>query len=210
MDVGLVDSYLVTLLTPRFVSMMKHFSPGGIHQDGMETLLRLATIWFTSVHTPATKALGMYVRDDDSLRQVVPRKKVLKLICLSVVLPAVYHQLVSWHERSSQNTTSSDRITRLALERKRQLVSGITDAVKRTVPILRLVTLISCWSGRSNAPGLAMCLAGLSFAQHENQQAPPLNATYAHRRWLYEELLRTIQSVSPYSRSSGFYSLNSW
>jgi len=151
----------------------------------------------------------------------VPRKRLQYLILCSVVLPTIHQKMISWYEHqevtnSNDSTARREQISslhqhqqQLALERRKKIVRIMLNVVQRTVPILRLMTLLSCWSGKSSTPTLALRLAGLSFATSK-RYSPPLYVTYAHRRWLHEELLRTMRTVSPYTQSQTFIKLNSW
>jgi hypothetical protein len=74
---------------------------------------------------------------------------------------------------------------------------------------MRLYALLSWWMGSNHySPQLSMTLAGISFIATRPPQR--LFVTFAHRRWLYEELVRTMQILAPFSSWDDVSSLYTW
>lgn len=212
LDVAETDDFLYSLLMPRVESMCKYLddSNGASPQRllWMQALLQGITLWVTAGQTPATTALGLKTVDNtasDSATQrsnsPPERSSITKWIVLSVVLPTIYRNLRLWYDASTLSrdiTIEEDAVARVARQRQEHLVRHILDTVDRVLPILRLSTLLAWWAGKRNAaPALAMTLAGMSFTSSR----PPrrLHVNFAHRRWLYEELVRTMHMVAPFS-----------
>lgn len=213
LDVAETDDYLCSLLLPRFVSMWKHLE--GDDGEGtsahrllwIQALLQGATLLATSGQTPATTALGLKAVDSYPINNLSHRSAVAKWITLSVILPTIYRQLRIWYESST--VPPSDAIAGLAHERRRQLVGSLLDSVGRTFPLMRLYALLSWWTGINHySPQLSMTLAGISFVATRPPQR--LFVSFAHRRWLYEELVRTIQMLAPFSSWTDVSSLFTW
>ena len=176
----------------------------------IQALLQASTLWVTSGQTPATTALGLKTIDTsspDSSSSPPGRAKTVKWIVLSVLLPTVYRQLRLWYENSPTNAddNNDDSVIQLARERQRMVVRKILETIDRTVPALRLYALLAWWMGkRGAAPTLAMTLAGLSFTSTRPPQR--LHVNFAHRRWLYQELMTTLRLLAPYSSWNDFSS----
>ena len=211
LDVAETDDYLCSLLLPRFVSMWKYLgaqeslSPHRL--IWIQALLQGATLWASSGHTPATAALGLKaVVTAYSTRRSPEHASIAKWIALSVILPTMYRQLRLWYESSSSSQSiDEDPVARVARERQQKLARCILETVDRTIPVLRLYALLAWWMGKPGAaPGLAMTLAGMSFVSTRPPQR--LHVSYAHRRWLYEELVRTMHVLAPFSSWNDFSS----
>lgn len=213
LDVTETDDYLCSLLLPRFVSMWKHLEidGGGTHRlVWMQALLQGATLLATSGQTPAMTALGLKAVDSHPTRNRPHQATIAKWITFSVILPTMYRQLRLWYELSSTVLLpSSDAMARMAHERQRQLVGALLDTVGRTFPLMRLCALLSWWMGiNHHSPQLSMTLAGISFIATRPPQH--LFVTFAHRRWLYEELVRTMHMLAPFSSWADVSSLFTW
>lgn len=214
LDVAETDDYLYSLFVPSFHSATKYFDGAESFSPHrllwIQALIQASTLWLTSGQTPATSALGLRTIDTsspDSSSSRPGRAKGVKWIVLSVLLPTVYRQLRLWYENSSTNSNdyNHDSVTRLARERQRMVVGKILETIDRTVPALRLYALLAWWMGkRGAAPTLAMTLAGLSFTSTRPPQR--LHVNFAHRRWLYEEIMRTFRLLAPYSSWNDFSS----
>lgn len=214
LDVAETDDFLYSLLLPRFVSMWKYLDGEPISPHRLlwiQALLQGATLWVTRGQTPATTALGLKpVETSGGTRRnsssPPERASIAKWIVLSVLFPTLYRQLRLWYESSTSIATiEDDPVAQVARERQQSLVRCILDTVDRTVPALRLYALLAWWMGkRQAAPGLSMTLAGISLLSTRPPQR--LYVNFAHRRWLYEELVRTLQQLAPFSSWNDFSS----
>lgn len=213
LDVAETDEYLYSLLLPRVASMFKYldgadaFSPHVLLW--IQALIQGTTLWTTSGQTPATSALGLKTIETTKrtgIQASAERATIAKWIVLSVLLPTLYRQLRLWYDNSMYfPDEQEDSVAQLARQRKQQLVRFLLEFVDRTVPTLRLYALLAWWMGKRNsAPCLAMTLAGLSVVATRPPQR--LHVNFAHRRWLYEELMRTVQMVAPFSSWNDFSS----
>jgi hypothetical protein len=139
------------------------------------------------------------------------RRRLLTFAIIQFVAPALYaawKELVVARRRQLEELLALDRLMvtndrqpshqerqlRLALRRQCQLAEVVINTVRRITPMLRLAALLSCWSGLSNTPDLAMILTGLTFtANSKATKETRLHVTYAHNRWLGETTLQTIK-----------------
>jgi hypothetical protein len=97
---------------------------------------------------------------------------------------------------NDRRPSHQERQLRLALRRQCQMADVVVNTIGRITPMLRLVALLSCWSGLSNTPDIAMILTGLTFAaKSKATHEAMLHVTYAHNRWLGETTLQTIKLV---------------
>jgi hypothetical protein len=209
LDVAETDDFLCSLLLPRIESMWKYLERDGggtLRLLWIQALLQGATLLATAGQTPATTALGLKAVESHSTKNRPHRATIAKWITLSVLLPTIYRQLELWYESSISPPSQDDSIVRVAHERRRNLVGSILDVVRRTVPIMRLHVLLSWWMG-NHSPTLAMTLAGVSLVATRPPQR--LFVSFAHRRWFYEELVRTMQILAPFSSWTELSSLYS-
>ena len=189
LDVQEIDSYLLRLLVPRFHSIL---TPIGVHlpRTHAKAILLAVTMWLTLADTPATLALGLRVKDN-SLR------RVLAYVFLASLLPGLYQQLDTWYDSAllTQETRNMSSIEIRALSRKRYLAQRIIAALKIASPLLQLTVLLCWWAAATSAPTTSMMLTGISFSRTRFPR--DLNVTYAHRRWIYELIVRSFELTSP-------------
>jgi hypothetical protein len=196
LDVPEVDEYLLHLLLPRFQSMLGQIGIIGIPKSVPKAVLHAATIWALMANTPGALASGLKV-DNSS------RRRILGYIALTAVLPCCYGLLKDWYFKVSsiqgdiQDDTIADNssLETRARDRRRRLAKKLIDVVTQCDPVVRFAILMSWWAGKASAPTPEMCLTLLSFVPTRSPR--DINVAYAHRRWIYEALLRTLQVVSP-------------
>lgn len=134
----------------------------------------------------------------------------------STLVPVLYAELKEWYRQrlrerlaaadatrfengTSHNhndtTTRQDGVTQVAAERKFQSAQTLIQVVSQIWPALRLVALLGVWSGVSQTSEVAMLLTGWTCQkqQQQNEEEPRLHVDYAQRRWLWEELIRTMR-----------------
>jgi hypothetical protein len=196
LDVPEVDEYLLHLLLPRFQSTLGQVGILSMPKSVPKAVLHAATLWGLMANTPGALASGLKV-DNSS------RRKVLSYIALTAVLPCLYGLLKDWFFQVSSiqgaipddAATDNNLLEMRARDRRRRLAKKLIDVVTKCDPVVRFAILMSWWAGKASAPTPEMCLTQLSFVATR----PPrdINVAYAHRRWIYEALLRTLQVVSP-------------
>lgn len=238
LDIPQADDYLLSLLLPRGLSLFQFSAPSTANRKRVlelviKMLLQGATLYATALQTPATRALGLQLVEDSAEGGAVkgqPRmmrpETMVKWMVLSVILPRIY-ELVElwlgqardasshsgWNSLEEQSQQPQRSLAEIAMERRIQVARRVLDFFKRTVPLLRVCTLLSFWkSSRSTtssrrfvAPGLAVLLAGLQYQRIRPVQR--IHVAFAHRRWLYEEFIRTLQVASPASSLGELVSL---
>jgi Zinc finger, C3HC4 type (RING finger) len=141
------------------------------------------------------------------------RRRLLTFAVIQVVAPALYGAWKEWlvarrrelekllavdgfkvTDKDRQPSHQERQQLRLALERQCQLAEVVIGTISRITPMLQLAAMLSCWSGLSNTPDLAMILTGLTFrSKSKATNEAMLHATYAHNRWLGETTLQTIK-----------------
>lgn len=190
LDVLEIDGYLLRLLVPRFHTILR---PVGFHSSTThaKAILLAITMWLTLADTPATLALGLKVKGNS-------RRRVLAYIVLASILPGIFQQLDAWcnHSLLNQETENLSSIGIRALRRKRHLAQRIIATVKMIDPMVQLMFLLSWWAAKTPSPTTSMVAAGLTFSRTRIPR--DLNVTYAHRRWIYELILRSIDEASPF------------
>ena len=189
LDVQEIDDYLLNLLTPLVHSIMR---PIGIHlsRTHAKAILLAATLWLTLADTPATLALGLKVKGNS-------RRRILAYIVLSSILPGLYQQFDAWHDRTvlTQETSNMSSMEIRALSRKRYLAQKIMPVLKIANPLLQLTVLLGWWAAATSSPTASMIATGITFTRTRMHR--DVNVTYAHRRWLYELIVRSIELTSP-------------
>lgn len=100
---------------------------------------------------------------------------------------------------------SSEFAWDLAAERQERVLRLLFQTVNSILPMVRLAILLQCWSGKSSSPSLAMLVTQTRYtpvrsnrittsSEPSSSMKPPLlHVDYAHRRWLYEELVQTLR-----------------
>ena len=190
LDVLEIDRYLGCLLVPRINLML---NPVGFHLPATVTtaLLHLATLWLMSGDSPAGVALGLKVRGSSS-------RSLLVYSLLTAALPLTYQRLVEWHDQALGRVEEANQMNAVqfnALHRKMLVTNKIIHTLKRSIPLLNLIVLLTWWAGKAPSPTASMMAAGITYTRLAPTQE--LNVSYAHRRWVYDLILRSIQLVSP-------------
>jgi hypothetical protein len=100
---------------------------------------------------------------------------------------------------TSTTTTSNDSLQLLAWERQEKAAAFVIKLVDKLLPSCQLAALLFCWSGKSFTPCAAMIASGLKYVQQQQStrsnagHQPQLTVAYAHRRWMYQQLLQTVR-----------------
>jgi hypothetical protein len=189
LDVLQIDEYFLHLLRPRFQSIFKQFDMH-VPNTSAKAILHSFIIWMMLSDTPASRALGLKVENNS-------RRRVLSYTVFAAVLPVLYQHLVEWYDQSllQQDTYTMSSLDIRALDRKRHLARKIISSLKTTIPVMQLAVLMSWWAAKAPASTISMLAAGISFAPTANPRN--LNVSYAHRRWTYESIFRSIQLTTP-------------
>lgn len=222
LEFGEVDEYLHSLLLPRRMAFdeEEHTKKWRVWVV-VVALLQAATLYVAKGQTPGMRALGITPTSSQQSSsspssKTISRFLLLKWISFAILLPTAYRYLQEWYREESAiplpSTEENDEIiSRVARERQRRIVKSLMDIVEKIMPVARLYTLLSWWAGGGGAaPHVAMTLAGISIVT--NKSSSPhhrLFVSFAHRRWLYQELVRTLQLVSPVSSWNELISLYS-
>lgn len=133
----------------------------------------------------------------------------------STILPVLYTELKEWHNQrlrqrlatvqhetpqsvggpgENQDHCFTDTIEQVASERQFQCADTLIQVVRRIWPLLRLTALLGVWTGVSRTSEIAMILTGWTYQKQQwQQQEPRLHVDYAQRRWIWEELLRSLR-----------------
>ena len=127
----------------------------------------------------------------------------------STLVPVLYAELKEWYRQRlrerladatrfenghNETTSRHDGVAEVAAERKFQSAQTLIQVVSQLWPALRFVALLGVWAGVSQTSEVAMLLTGWTYQKHQQQQEEPrLHVDYAQRRWLWEELLRTMR-----------------
>lgn len=189
LDVLEVDEYFLNLLRPRFQSLFKQF---GVHVPNItaKAVLHACIIGTMWTDTPASRALGLKLEKNS-------RRKVLGYAVFVAVLPVLHQHLMEWYSQSllEQNSYINRPVDSRALERKRHLAQKIISTLQKTMPIMRFVVLMSWWAAKVPASTISTLAVGISFVATANPR--DLNVSYAHRRWTYESIMRSIYLTTP-------------
>lgn len=123
------------------------------------------------------------------------------------------------HHPQQQQTLLSVQQEQLAAYRQFQMATLVLQILNRIIPLVQLALVLNCWKSSNratttsqhfyNTSELAMMLTGFTYQKQQQQQqqesqvqttltvaavAPTLlHVTYAHRRWLWDEMARTAQ-----------------
>jgi len=180
LDVKHLDDYLLSLLLPPIESE----APLGIRQ-WLGPALQFWTLFKTDGQTPATRLLG--------LKLTSSTHRLWGYAALSILLPCFYRFIKEWLQSRTTQSEILTEIQRKALERKQYIAQKMVDVVERVWPILRLASVLACWSKLTYTPDPAMIAMGYTYQRNREKPTPRLHVDYAHRRWLYEELSRTAR-----------------
>ncbi|KAI2510961.1 hypothetical protein MHU86_3433 [Fragilaria crotonensis] len=190
LDVLEIDGYLHRLLVPRLHSILRPF---GFHSPTThaQSMLLAVSICMMFADTPATLALGLKVKGNS-------RRRVLAYILLASIAPGLFQQLDEWCNRAllNQETENMSSIESRARSRKRYLAQRLTASLKMVNPLVQLTFLLSWWMAKTPSPTASMVAAGLTFSRTRIPRN--LNVTYAHRRWIYELILRSVDQAWPF------------
>mmetsp|Transcript_3185 Transcript_3185/g.4721 ORF Transcript_3185/g.4721 Transcript_3185/m.4721 type:complete len:282 (-) Transcript_3185:3791-4636(-) len=193
LDAFEVDHYLRKLLIHRLKLMFRHFNIRLLLKGAnIDTILRALIICLMSAESPASRTLGLRVKHQST-------KKVIAYFILVVILPASRRLLDNWYKRklTAQFNQDTTCIEATASDRQLRVTKRVLDGIKLALPAMQLFALLRWWSGKGGAPTPSMCFAGISY--EEREQFVNLNVSYAHRRWTYEEFLRTFLMLSPFT-----------
>jgi hypothetical protein len=147
----------------------------------------IGTMW---TDTPASRALGLKLENNS-------RRKVLGYTIFAAVLPFLYEQLVEWYSQSlsQQDIYTASPVGIRGIDRKRHLAQKIIITLQKSMPIMQFAVLMSWWAAKVPASTISMLAAGLSFVATAHPR--DLNVSYAHRRWTYESILRSMLLTTP-------------
>ena len=98
---------------------------------------------------------------------------------------------------------SSTSLSRLGAERQLEFAKTILKTLDRLLPVAKLALLLRCWSaGSSSAAYLTtdpiMWACGLAYTDRQEESRstsaiPKLQVGFAHRRFVWEEIIRTMR-----------------
>jgi hypothetical protein len=174
----------------------------------LRPLAHFAAVLATNGQTPSVRLLGVkrIPRPLTPLQErAAPKKSRLSLFVyamLSALLPTAYAEVKDWHRqrirqrlaagsRESTLPSGSRSMARVAAERQFQAVDIFFQTMEKILPMVRLLALLGVWSGRLGTSEVAMLLTGWTY--RKVQKEPRLQVDYAHRRWLWEELSRSVR-----------------
>jgi hypothetical protein len=190
LDVNDVDEYLCQLLLPRILLMFKYFPNIKLSKDILLSVVQALMLSASLGQTPATRALGLKLQHGG-------KRRIAILVVCSVIVPTIYRRIKIWNETSSPSTAveeSTSDVERIGFQRRRDIAKRIVDMVERYLPPIHLALLLSWWTSKTPHT-LPLLVSGLSYISVTAPQH--LNVVYAHRRWLYEELIKCLRAVSP-------------
>jgi hypothetical protein len=149
---------------------------------------------------------------------------LLRYSVLGILVPFLYQKLKDWktsvEEQEQQPQQESPDVShappthqqqqvarqQLARQRRLQVARLFIRAVDTMLPGVKLVLLLSCWTGSGTGTGVGrqhvppnniaarLCQWKYHTAVAQSQPQPQqnrLHVDFAHRRWLYESLLQT-------------------
>jgi hypothetical protein len=177
----------------------------------LRPLAHFAAVLATNGQTPSVRLLGLERIPRPPLRErpfAAPRKKesrapLFVYAILSALLPTAYAEVKDWHrqkirERLAGNNesamptpTGQINVEQLAAERKFQAVHLSIKTIEKILPMVRLLALVGVWAGRLGTSEVAMLLTGWTY--RKLREEPRLQVDYAHRRWLWEEVSRSVR-----------------
>jgi hypothetical protein len=128
------------------------------------------------------------------------RRRIAMLVVCSVIVPTIYRRIQRWNETSPPSTTyleqsTTSHIERIGIQRRRDISKRMVNVVEQYLPPIHLALLLSWWTSKTPHNTLPLLLSGLSYVSVTAPQH--LNVIYAHRRWMYEELIQCLRVVSP-------------
>ena len=178
-----------------------------------------AILLTTHAQTPATRLLGLHRVPNRSASApsaspilLTRRDYYFRLITyalFSTIIPVLLAELKEWHrQRQRERLAAANRhdnernsplsehesLEQLAAERKFQCAQIFLQVVSRIWPVMRLVALLGVWTGVTRTSEIAMILTGWTYQRQKNREEEPrLHVDYAQRRWVWEELLRSLR-----------------
>jgi hypothetical protein len=151
-------------------------------------LLQFLTIVATRGRTPGVKLSGLDIAEIDSVR-------LYSYAILRCFAPSAYRAI---RQRGMVgmfgNSTALTPKQQLIRERKAWLSKMIQRIADQVVPTVRLLVLLGNWTGLVRGT-VSMFLTGITTVQGHKDNSPQLFVDYAHRRWLYENLVQTGRTL---------------
>jgi len=111
-------------------------------------------------------------------------------------------------DTTTNNNNNTNEARRLAFRRQFQVAQTVLETMDRLVPIVRLSLLLRVWSTKNSSSSSspttvdpAMWISGLAYAAAEasgnntndTNNSPRLQVSFAHRRFVWEETVRTVR-----------------
>lgn len=206
LECGELDDYLSALLLPQFLHTFKYI-PFNIPKSDIKKVLSFVTFALSAKSvesTPACKALGLNI----STTRGSPATSLLVYTILKLFMPRIrrfIEEKCDEYKTSSTVTAGEQRsfTEALAQDRKYKALRTCLKAFDSTVPMLRLLLVLKCWTRIRNysavIPDLEKWLSGFRYEAVISPTVPlipkgeSIHVLFAHRRWVQ----RWLQACVP-------------
>ena len=221
LDVPILDEFFFDWVITQLRRILRQLQSDGPLVSVSEVILRylrplarFTILLTTHAQTPASRLLGLHrvpkmsggnsKRQPTHLSQQDYYFRLVAYSILSSIIPLIYEELKEWHRRRLRErmvdesmrsrANETNHIEQISAERKFKSADILIKWVSRIWPVLRLTAIVGVWTGVLKTSEVAMILAGWTYQkQPQHEQPPRLHVDYAQRRWMWEELLRTLR-----------------
>ena len=206
LDVPLLEQYFLEWVLRHWRRILRpHLDNDNTLWDVLFRYLRPLTqcviILVTHGQTPGTRLLGL---------ERVPRRRQRNVrfglwayALVSTLLPVLHEAVKDWYrQRLRQRLASTNEptgcqvdandVSAVARERQFQTVHVLLQAIDRLWPLIKLTALVGTWAGVLGTSEVAMLLTGWTYREKQSTSRQ-LHVDYAHRRWLWEEMIRSVR-----------------
>jgi hypothetical protein len=212
LDVSVLEKYFIQLLAMKLGDSTEMFKR---YHGWLMALINALTILYTQGQTPATRMLGLQF---SSNHRELLRLRLFIYAIVSSFSPLFieklrelyqrhvdYSQSISYvhfhssilndadgiHEYDDENDDIDEVIDEVARMRQMKVLQMCIIMYDKIVPVLRLATLLACWTRHlANADPIMAC-TGFYYRYHT--EPPKLHVEYAYRRWLFQKGIETAR-----------------
>ncbi len=216
LDVIPMDRALLCMMLPRVMRLF----PKNVNPKWILNVMHGLILWWSNCETPAMRAMNLQVvnqssidpSDDGSLNNTnnSSKKDYKRLFWMILSILDFTSSGSSLLPASLPFVSSNNNI--VARQRQEWMYQSVRKWISCFLPPLKLYIFLKCLSSQqhNSSASLAMTLGGLQYIPTTNttatntnesqQQQQPINFVYAHRRYMYEELMELAYAMLPISR----------